>query len=126
MNTTNSDTAATDEDNTPDGNNGTRTPVTSTEAISKRKKTSDISHSDLVDASIGQMLNSLLEIVPMTQDLPDLNTIATILQRLVATSQQVHALRGQLGEGTGANRPQEGDGLDTTTVRKLERQLKLL
>jgi hypothetical protein len=91
---------------------------------STRKRASDTSHSDLADASIGQMLSGLLDRIFVTRDLSELNTIATILQRLLVSSQQVLTLRGQLGGESEMGRAR--DGLDMPTVRQLERQLKLL
>ncbi|MDR2677772.1 MAG: hypothetical protein LBB26_04425 [Puniceicoccales bacterium] len=122
MNTSTSNANTTD---TFGEDSDTEIAVTPTEGTNKKKKIPDISHSDLAEASIGQMLNSLLEKVFSTQDLSELNTIATILQRLIATRQQVFSLRGQLQEGAGTD-SSRGDGLDTHTVRELERQLKLL
>jgi hypothetical protein len=126
MNTLNSDTDDMGMNDMPDQDNDSETPVTSKESTHKKKKTPDTSHSDLADASIGQMLNSLLEKVFATQDLSELNTIATILQRLIASSQQVLSLRGQIQEaGTAADSSPE-KGLDRSVVRQLERQLGLL
>ncbi|MDR1456453.1 MAG: hypothetical protein LBI34_00095 [Puniceicoccales bacterium] len=98
--------------------------VSSHRSIRTRKKAPDTSHSDLADASIGQMLSGLLDKIFVTQDLSELNTIATIMQRLLASSQQVLTLRGQLKDGVGVDCPREG--LNMSTIRQLEKQLKLL
>ncbi|MDR0727684.1 MAG: hypothetical protein LBF26_02205 [Puniceicoccales bacterium] len=104
---------------------GGEIPAGSRKSARKRKRASDTSHSDLADASIGQMLSGLLDRIFVTRDLSELNTIATILQRLLVSSQQVLTLRSQLDDSVGmAGRAREG--LDMPIVRQLERQLRLL
>jgi hypothetical protein len=109
----------------PTGESGGEISAGSRKSTRKKKKAPAASHSDLADASISQMLSDLLDKIFVTQDLSELNTIAAILQKLLASSQQVLVMRDQQGSGTDvASRVR--DGLDMPAVRQLERQLKLL
>jgi hypothetical protein len=109
-----------------DGANGGFTPVSAfRKSSSGRKKLPNTYHEDLADASIGQMLSDLSEKIFVTKELSELNTIATILQRLLVSSQQVLTLRNQLRENVKSTDVAR-DGLDMPTVRRLEKQLKLL